>query len=142
MYNNITTKYYQVPMPRRTCITRHLCCHTGDGLDNSIGSGEGSFDDDSDLSAAAKRQKKRGIFPKVATNIMRAWLFQHLTVSVLCRSTRRVCLPLLCTTSPSNRCIVISSCIFRRIYMLKKHDLQKKTIYMYIIINYIIVIYQ
>ncbi|KAF7259442.1 hypothetical protein EG68_03371 [Paragonimus skrjabini miyazakii] len=26
-----------------------------------------------------KRQKKRGIFPKVATNIMRAWLFQHLT---------------------------------------------------------------
>lgn len=28
-----------------------------------------------------KRQKKRGIFPKVATNIMRAWLFQHLTVS-------------------------------------------------------------
>lgn len=33
--------------------------------------------------AAAKRQKKRGIFPKVATNIMRAWLFQHLSVSVL-----------------------------------------------------------
>ncbi|VEL27229.1 unnamed protein product, partial [Protopolystoma xenopodis] len=28
-----------------------------------------------------KRQKKRGIFPKVATNIMRAWLFQHLSVS-------------------------------------------------------------
>lgn len=27
-----------------------------------------------------KNQKKRGIFPKVATNILRAWLFQHLTV--------------------------------------------------------------
>ncbi|XP_063727856.1 homeobox protein meis3-B-like isoform X3 [Symsagittifera roscoffensis] len=26
-----------------------------------------------------KPQKKRGIFPKTATNIMRAWLFQHLT---------------------------------------------------------------
>uniref|UniRef100_A0A665STR5 Meis homeobox 1 a n=1 Tax=Echeneis naucrates TaxID=173247 RepID=A0A665STR5_ECHNA len=25
------------------------------------------------------RNKKRGIFPKVATNILRAWLFQHLT---------------------------------------------------------------
>ena len=27
-----------------------------------------------------RRHKKRGIFPKVATNIMRAWLFQHLSV--------------------------------------------------------------
>eukprot|EP00795_Rhopilema_esculentum_P003403 gene3403-1762_t len=26
-----------------------------------------------------RKQKKRGIFPKVATNIMKAWLFQHLT---------------------------------------------------------------
>jgi len=26
-----------------------------------------------------KKQKKRGIFPKMATNIMKAWLFQHLT---------------------------------------------------------------
>lgn len=26
--------------------------------------------------------KKRGIFPKPATNIMRAWLFHHLTVSL------------------------------------------------------------
>ena len=33
--------------------------------------------------AAAARQKKRGIFPKVATNIMRAWLFQHLSVRAL-----------------------------------------------------------
>ena len=28
-----------------------------------------------------RKQKKRGIFPKMATNIMKAWLFQHLTVS-------------------------------------------------------------
>jgi hypothetical protein len=50
----------------------------GDNFDNSIGSGG---DDDLDDNSK-KRQKKRGIFPKVATNIMRAWLFQHLTVSL------------------------------------------------------------
>ncbi|KAF3702510.1 Homeobox protein Meis2 Meis1-related protein 1 [Channa argus] len=47
----------------------------GDGLENSLASpGTGDEDDQE-----KKRQKKRGIFPKVATNIMRAWLFQHLT---------------------------------------------------------------
>ncbi|GBN49602.1 Homeobox protein homothorax, partial [Araneus ventricosus] len=46
--------------------------------DASVCSGEGSGDDDDD-ERGKKRQKKRGIFPKVATNIMRAWLFQHLT---------------------------------------------------------------
>ncbi|XP_013382018.1 homeobox protein Meis1 [Lingula anatina] len=50
----------------------------GDCLDNSVGSGEGTADEDGD-DRQTKRQKKRGIFPKVATNIMRAWLFQHLT---------------------------------------------------------------
>lgn len=53
-----------------------------DGADNSIGSGEGTADEgESGDNRDAKRQKKRGIFPKVATNIMRAWLFQHLSVS-------------------------------------------------------------
>jgi hypothetical protein len=28
-----------------------------------------------------RRHKKRGIFPKSATSIMRAWLFQHLSVN-------------------------------------------------------------
>lgn len=53
----------------------------GDGLDNSIGSGDGLMDDDSEETngSSSKRQKKRGIFPKMATNVMRAWLFQHLT---------------------------------------------------------------
>ncbi|CAG5134278.1 unnamed protein product, partial [Candidula unifasciata] len=50
---------------------------SGDGLDNSVGSGEGTADEDDDRTS--KRNKKRGIFPKVATNIMRAWLFQHLS---------------------------------------------------------------
>ncbi|XP_046343410.1 homeobox protein Meis1-like isoform X1 [Haliotis rufescens] len=54
---------------------------SGDGLDNSVGSAEGTDceDDGTGDSRSAKRQKKRGIFPKVATNIMRAWLFQHLS---------------------------------------------------------------
>jgi len=51
----------------------------GDCLDNSVGSGDGLLDDDSE-SSLSRQQKKRGIFPKVATNVMRAWLFQHLTV--------------------------------------------------------------
>ncbi|XP_045115701.1 homeobox protein homothorax-like isoform X4 [Portunus trituberculatus] len=48
----------------------------GDASNASIGSGEGTEEDDD---ASKKNQKKRGIFPKVATNILRAWLFQHLT---------------------------------------------------------------
>uniref|UniRef100_A0A2K5PC44 MEIS N-terminal domain-containing protein n=1 Tax=Cebus imitator TaxID=2715852 RepID=A0A2K5PC44_CEBIM len=47
------------------------------GLDNSVASPGTDGDDDPDKDK--KHQKKRGIFPKVATNIMRAWLFQHLT---------------------------------------------------------------
>ncbi|ESO91996.1 hypothetical protein LOTGIDRAFT_121570, partial [Lottia gigantea] len=50
---------------------------SGDGLDNSLGSGDGSEDEEN--GDRSKRSKKRGIFPKVATNIMRAWLFQHLS---------------------------------------------------------------
>uniref|UniRef100_A0A4W4FDQ4 Homeobox domain-containing protein n=1 Tax=Electrophorus electricus TaxID=8005 RepID=A0A4W4FDQ4_ELEEL len=46
-----------------------------DGLENNLASPGTGDEDDPDK----KRQKKRGIFPKVATNIMRAWLFQHLT---------------------------------------------------------------
>lgn len=63
----------------------------GDGLDNSVASPGTGDDDDPDKDK--KRQKKRGIFPKVATNIMRAWLFQHLTVSQDGRETSVVVLP-------------------------------------------------
>lgn len=35
----------------------------------------------SDRKTSGVPSKKRGIFPKPATNIMRAWLFHHLTVS-------------------------------------------------------------
>ncbi|XP_077993372.1 homeobox protein Meis1-like isoform X2 [Glandiceps talaboti] len=50
---------------------------TDGGVDNSIGSGEGTGEEDND--DPSRKNKKRGIFPKAATNIMRAWLFQHLT---------------------------------------------------------------
>lgn len=56
---------------------------TGDASNASIGSGEGTGEEDDDTNGK-KNQKKRGIFPKVATNILRAWLFQHLTVSEFC----------------------------------------------------------
>lgn len=49
----------------------------GDASNASIGSGEGTGEEEDD--SGKKNHKKRGIFPKVATNILRAWLFQHLT---------------------------------------------------------------
>lgn len=64
--------------PLTPCVCA-VCVLTGDGLDNSVASPSTGDDDDPDKEK--KRNKKRGIFPKVATNIMRAWLFQHLTVS-------------------------------------------------------------
>lgn len=49
-------------------------------LNTSVGSEDGTGDNTDD-EQSKKSQKKRGIFPKAATNIMKAWLFQHLTVS-------------------------------------------------------------
>ncbi|NWW36848.1 MEIS1 protein, partial [Panurus biarmicus] len=62
---------------RRTRLNLYADRLLGDGLDNSVASPSTGDDDDPDKDK--KRHKKRGIFPKVATNIMRAWLFQHLT---------------------------------------------------------------
>lgn len=50
-------------------------------MDNGVASPSTGDDDDTDKEKRDRHNKKRGIFPKVATNIMRAWLFQHLTVS-------------------------------------------------------------
>ncbi|KYN01967.1 Homeobox protein homothorax [Cyphomyrmex costatus] len=61
-----------------------VIAHQGDASNASIGSGEGTGEEDDD-SSGKKNQKKRGIFPKVATNILRAWLFQHLTISGVIR---------------------------------------------------------
>lgn len=40
-------------------------------------------------SSARKGRQKRGVLPKQATNIMRAWLFQHLVVSVFYFLTKK-----------------------------------------------------
>lgn len=50
---------------------------SGDMIDDDLGIDDGMLDGKD----GRKPSKKRGIFPKVATNIMRAWLFQHLTVN-------------------------------------------------------------
>lgn len=63
------------------CYVMFCFIHIGDASNASVGSGDGTGEDDDDPSGGKKNQKKRGIFPKVATNILRAWLFQHLTVS-------------------------------------------------------------
>ncbi|XP_061576227.1 homeobox protein Meis3 isoform X1 [Cololabis saira] len=53
------------------------CSDAGDGLDGGVASPSTGEEDESDRDR--RNNKKRGIFPKVATNIMRAWLFQHLS---------------------------------------------------------------
>lgn len=58
---------------------RLLAPLTGDGLDGAMTSPSTGEEDESDRER--RNNKKRGIFPKVATNILRAWLFQHLSVS-------------------------------------------------------------
>jgi len=61
-----------------------------------------------DSASSWKHQKRRGIFPKLSTNIMRAWLFQHLAV----RCTRdthwgniRNALPLIFLFSARTPCL-------------------------------------
>ncbi|XP_042561184.1 homeobox protein meis3-like isoform X1 [Clupea harengus] len=54
------------------------CSDAGDGLDGGMASPSTGEEDETDRDRRSSN-KKRGIFPKVATNIMRAWLFQHLS---------------------------------------------------------------
>ena len=63
----------------------------GDASNASVGSGDGTDGCDDDDPSSKKNAKKRGIFPKVATNILRAWLFQHLTVSPLTQPYCDIC---------------------------------------------------
>ncbi|XP_024001349.1 homeobox protein meis3-B-like [Salvelinus sp. IW2-2015] len=53
------------------------CPLAGDGLDGGVASPSTGEEDETDRDR--RNNKKRGIFPKLATNIMRAWLFQHLS---------------------------------------------------------------
>lgn len=67
---NISLSLYHVRM--------NISVPAGDGLDGGMASPSTGEEDESDRDR--RNNKKRGIFPKVATNIMRAWLFQHLSV--------------------------------------------------------------
>lgn len=66
-----------------------FCCNTADQLSPSNSSDEGDSEIDSindDLSSnvsnnSGSKRQKRGILPKQATSVMRAWLFQHLVVN-------------------------------------------------------------
>lgn len=69
-------------LPAHCPQTQLACPPSGDGLDTSVAS-PSSGGEDEELDQERRRNKKRGIFPKVATNIMRAWLFQHLSVRAL-----------------------------------------------------------
>ena len=56
---------------------------TDKSSENFESSIEGDYYEENDDHAGNKRrQKKRGIFPKAATSLMRAWLFQHLNVGL------------------------------------------------------------
>ncbi|XP_041839791.1 homeobox protein Meis1a [Melanotaenia boesemani] len=54
----------------------HSSSEEGDGFHFDVASP--MLGDDNDPDRERLHNKKRGIFPKVATNILRAWLFQHL----------------------------------------------------------------
>ncbi|KAG8283242.1 hypothetical protein J6590_021139 [Homalodisca vitripennis] len=79
--HNLSSARASLPF-KRQWIMDSSC--RGDASNASIGSGEGTGEEDDDTNGK-KNQKKRGIFPKVATNILRAWLFQHLTISRVSR---------------------------------------------------------
>ena len=81
LYNHrLFQVFRQIDLAFRGLILPIFSLVAGDASNASVGSGDGTGEED-DESNGKKNQKKRGIFPKVATNILRAWLFQHLTVS-------------------------------------------------------------
>uniref|UniRef100_A0A7N8YLR5 Meis homeobox 1 a n=1 Tax=Mastacembelus armatus TaxID=205130 RepID=A0A7N8YLR5_9TELE len=76
----VSTRSAGTPGPSSGGHTSHSgdnSSEQGDCLENGVASPSTGDDDDPDRDRL--HNKKRGIFPKVATNILRAWLFQHLT---------------------------------------------------------------
>lgn len=67
-------------MPSSTIQYSHQSIDDQDkSSENFESSIEGDYYEENDDNNK-RRQKKRGIFPKAATSLMRAWLFQHLNV--------------------------------------------------------------
>uniref|UniRef100_A0A7M5VC29 Homeobox domain-containing protein n=1 Tax=Clytia hemisphaerica TaxID=252671 RepID=A0A7M5VC29_9CNID len=71
--NNINNHHHHQldSVPGETDLNSAVSSETMPDSEDSI------FKDDED-EKDKRKQKKRGIFPKMATNIMKAWLFQHL----------------------------------------------------------------
>jgi hypothetical protein len=63
------------------------CGDSDDEIDSELESNADEIGSNYSLHSGSKRQK-RGILPKHATSVMRAWLFQHLVVRT---NTTRFC---------------------------------------------------
>lgn len=86
-FGEVNTKYENQDSSRSTpgSISKRDELHDGPGSSGGHSTAKkakrgGSSSDDKD-DVKGRQPKKRGIFPKQATNILRAWLFQNLTVS-------------------------------------------------------------
>ena len=90
-------------------------------LNTPVGSDDGTCEAPDDPETKKNQGKKRGIFPKAATNIMKAWLFQHLTVNYFAVVTVsydvRSCLFLIeMTSNPSpSGCVLLATKQFEHI---------------------------
>lgn len=86
-FGEVNTKYENPDSARSTpgSTSKRDELHDGPGSSGGHSTAKkakrgGSSSDDKD-DVKGRQPKKRGIFPKQATNILRAWLFQNLTVS-------------------------------------------------------------
>lgn len=80
-----TNNYSSAPPPSSTTTTVQYAHPSIDETDKSSENFESSIEGDyyeENDEHNKRRQKKRGIFPKAATSLMRAWLFQHLNVRI------------------------------------------------------------
>ncbi|XP_061685407.1 homeobox protein Meis1a isoform X4 [Syngnathoides biaculeatus] len=66
----------------------HKGNEVGGGLTCPI-PGDDEEDSGCDVNHERPRHKKRGVFPKAATNILRAWLFQHLVHPYPCEDEKK-----------------------------------------------------
>ena len=60
--------------------TRDLCCFFSEDGGDSFSNESPRYEDGP---RERGKERKRGTFPKHATNILKSWLFQHLSVSIL-----------------------------------------------------------
>ena len=75
---------------RATLYSGCVDVHAGDT--SNLSADDSCDDDDSGSSYRRRLKNKRGIFPKSATSILKAWLFQNLAVSACVCIISRACL--------------------------------------------------